>query len=48
MSKPHFLDADESVINGVTGMKPEKEKHDTFLDIEPVSDTNYMKLRNHW
>ncbi|OXA50660.1 Sensory neuron membrane protein 1 [Folsomia candida] len=36
MSKPHFLDADESVINGVTGMKPEKEKHDTFLDIEPT------------
>jgi len=37
ISKPHFLDADNEILNGVIGLSPDPEKHDTFLDFHPVS-----------
>ena len=35
-SKPHFLDADPAFLNNVTGLSPNREKHDSYLDVEPV------------
>ena len=33
-SKPHFLDA--AFLSNVTGLSPDREKHDSYLDVEPV------------
>ena len=35
-SKPHFLDADPAFLSNVTGLSPDREKHDSYLDVEPV------------
>lgn len=35
ISKPHFLDADPSLLAAVVGLSPNREIHDTTLDIEP-------------
>lgn len=35
MSTPHFLDADPSLPLAIEGVEPIREKHITFLDIEP-------------
>ncbi|KAJ8687777.1 hypothetical protein QAD02_023571 [Eretmocerus hayati] len=37
VSHAHFYTADEDYINMVDGMEPSKEKHETFLDFDPVS-----------
>lgn len=31
LSKPHFLDSDASLQDGVTGLHPDRNIHDTFL-----------------
>ena len=36
-SPPHFYQSDKSLLETVHGLKPEKSKHETFLEIEPVS-----------
>jgi scavenger receptor class B, member 1 len=36
ISQPHFFNADPSLLNEVEGMKPEREKHQTILDVQPV------------
>lgn len=36
-SQPHFLDADPSVINAVTGVHPNHEEHSTIIDVEPYT-----------
>ena len=36
-SKPHFLGADPGYVNNVTGMNPDEAKHDSFLDVEPLT-----------
>ncbi len=36
LSGAHFLDSYEKYQNMVIGLKPEKNKHETVLDIEPV------------
>lgn len=33
LSMPHFYQADESFTNAVHGLKPEKEKHEFYMDI---------------
>jgi len=35
ISKPHFLDADPIYSESVLGLSANREKHDTYLDIEP-------------
>jgi hypothetical protein len=35
LSKPHFLDAEPSLLAAVVGLSPNREIHDTTLDIEP-------------
>ena len=35
ISKPHFLDCGPGAVREVTGLAPDRAKHDTFLDVEP-------------
>eukprot|EP00602_Paraphysomonas_sp_CaronLab_P010932 CAMPEP_0185018268 /NCGR_PEP_ID=MMETSP1103-20130426/1045_1 /TAXON_ID=36769 /ORGANISM="Paraphysomonas bandaiensis, Strain Caron Lab Isolate" /LENGTH=614 /DNA_ID=CAMNT_0027548019 /DNA_START=367 /DNA_END=2212 /DNA_ORIENTATION=+ len=35
ISKPHFLDADPSLVASVRGLTPSTDAHDTYLDVEP-------------
>jgi len=44
MSTPHFLDADEELPKAFDGVQPDREKHITFLNIEP---TTGMSLQAH-
>lgn len=37
VSKPNFLDADKSYLDGVIGMHPNRSIHEAFLEVEPVS-----------
>ncbi|XP_029024819.1 lysosome membrane protein 2c [Betta splendens] len=37
MSSPHFYQADEKFVQDVFGMKPNKEKHETSIDINPFT-----------
>ena len=36
VSFPHFYQADPMYINAVEGMTPNKEDHETYLDLQPV------------
>ncbi|KAI6645842.1 CD36-like lysosomal integral membrane protein II [Oopsacas minuta] len=36
-SKPHFLDADPNLLSNVSGLFPDREIHDLFVDIEPTT-----------
>lgn len=40
MSSPHFYQADQKYIDDVAGMNPNKEDHQTIMDINPVSSYN--------
>ncbi|KAG2465881.1 SCRB2 protein, partial [Polypterus senegalus] len=35
MSSPHFYQADEKFVNDIVGMNPNKEDHETSMDINP-------------
>jgi len=35
LSYPHFYQADESYLNAVEGLNPQKEKHEFYVDISP-------------
>ncbi|CAL8277851.1 unnamed protein product [Merluccius merluccius] len=37
MSSPHFYQADEKYVKGVFGMRPNKERHQTTIDIHPLT-----------
>ena len=39
-SKPHFLDGDPRLLESVIGLKPDREKHDTVIDVEPITGAN--------
>lgn len=36
-SFPHFHLAEEKYVNAIKGMSPQREHHQTFLDLNPVS-----------
>lgn len=36
MSSPHFYQAEEKFVEAVFGMKPNKQEHQTAIDINPV------------
>lgn len=36
VSFPHFYQADPKYINAVEGLNPNKEEHETYLDLQPV------------
>jgi len=44
MSTPHFLDADPALALAIDGIKPVKEKHVTYLNLEPMTG---MPLQAH-
>ncbi|XP_006885364.1 PREDICTED: lysosome membrane protein 2 isoform X1 [Elephantulus edwardii] len=37
MSFPHFYQADEKFLSAIKGMNPNKESHETFVDINPLT-----------
>uniref|UniRef100_A0A8C5XTP6 Scavenger receptor class B member 2 n=1 Tax=Microcebus murinus TaxID=30608 RepID=A0A8C5XTP6_MICMU len=37
MSFPHFYQADERFVSAIKGMHPNKEAHETFVDINPLT-----------
>ncbi|XP_014296232.1 scavenger receptor class B member 1 isoform X1 [Microplitis demolitor] len=37
LSYPHFYESDPSLLEGVEGLKPEKEKHESYFYIQPKS-----------
>ncbi|XP_076999234.1 lysosome membrane protein 2 isoform X1 [Tamandua tetradactyla] len=37
MSFPHFYQADEKFVSAIAGMRPNKEYHETFVDINPLT-----------
>ncbi|XP_010875514.1 lysosome membrane protein 2a isoform X2 [Esox lucius] len=37
VSFPHFYQADEKYINAVEGLSPNKEEHETYLDLNPTT-----------
>ncbi len=37
MSSPHFYQADDKYVQDVFGMNPNKEEHETVIDVNPVS-----------
>ena len=37
MSAPHFYNSDKSLLDAVSGLKPDRDLHDTILDVEPIS-----------
>ncbi|XP_061763940.1 lysosome membrane protein 2c [Nerophis ophidion] len=39
MSSPHFYQGDPKFVQGVFGMKPNKDDHQTLLDIHPLTGT---------
>ena len=39
-SKPHFLDGDPALLEKVNGLRPIRELHDSFLDVEPTTGAN--------
>ncbi len=34
---PHFFQADPSLAEAIDGLTPDQEKHDTFLDVDPIT-----------
>lgn len=40
VSKPHFLDGDMSLLEGVEGLEPSREQHDSHIDVEPMVGAN--------
>ena len=37
MSAPHFYNGATELANAVDGMNPNKDLHDTILDLEPIT-----------
>ncbi len=42
MSSPHFYQADETFVQDVFGMRPDKEQHQTTIDINPVGISTFI------
>ncbi|MEQ2160911.1 hypothetical protein GOODEAATRI_004354 [Goodea atripinnis] len=48
VSFPHFYQADPAYINAVDGLNPNKEEHETYLDLQPtatVDDNSASQMR---
>lgn len=44
ISNPHFYQCDTEMLDAIDGLKPEKEKHGSYLKIQPVSIINIICL----
>lgn len=45
-SFPHFFGGDQGLLNYVDGLNPQKELHESFLDIHPVRIFNSIFFIN--
>lgn len=45
ISNPHFYDADPALLDSVEGLKPEREKHETYFKIQPVRAERVRRSR---
>ena len=36
LSWPHFFQADPKLLDAVDGLKPDQEKHQMYIDVQPV------------
>lgn len=36
VSLPHFYNSDPTLLDGVIGMEPDEEKHDSVIALQPV------------
>lgn len=43
-SFPHFLNADQALLNSISGLNPSEEKHGSYLIVEPVSDVKTIRF----
>lgn len=43
VSLPHFLDADPSLLEDIEGLKPDREKHESFAILQQVNNIKYLK-----
>ena len=43
-SLPHFYEADPVLLEGIEGLNPVKEQHETAIDIEPVSRIFFSQI----
>lgn len=48
MSSPHFYQADDKFVQDVFGMNPNKEEHETLIDVNPVSLYKPDELIRNW
>ena len=39
-SKPHFLDGDDSLLEGIDGLDPSREEHESHFDVQPHLGVN--------
>jgi len=39
LSWPHFLHANQSYLNSLTGLTPDAEKHSFYFDVQPTTGT---------
>lgn len=39
MSQPHFLGADQSIIDSIDGINPNRNLHETYIDLVPLTGT---------
>lgn len=37
ISLPHFLDGSKSLVSSINGLRPQREVHQSFFDVDPVS-----------
>ena len=48
LSTPHFYMGDEKYSNAFIGVKPNKEWHETHIDLEPVMNERLIKSSNYY
>ena len=42
-SLPHFYEAEPVLLEGIDGLNPVKEQHETAIDVEPVRHVLVLK-----
>lgn len=45
LSSPHFYQAEERFVEAVFGMKPNKEQHQTTIDVNPVGKSRFFPFQ---